>query len=127
MQPNRAKCMQDINNETYNTMNENSEIKRIALNHVRKSLNGKARKIVCLEYPYALVWCESSESGVHNPLTGDLPEYAVIDRETGAIRWTDFADILNEVQRERIEASAAICAAKMGGFLHYTIGTEYPE
>lgn len=53
-------------------MNENIEIKRIELNHVRKSLNGKARKIVCLEYPYVFVWCESPESGATPPRTNKL-------------------------------------------------------
>lgn len=103
---------------------EREAIEQAAINYVKTALNGKAKQIECLQYPCALVWCESLESGVDNPLTHDLPEYAVIDRETGAIRWTEFADMLNDEQRKEIAASAAMCAAKMGGLVHYTIGTK---
>lgn len=97
---------------------------KAAKEHVTNALNGKAHKIVCLQFPCAIVWAESAESGVNDPMTADTPEYAVIDRESGAIRWTEFADLLNADQRARIEASAAMCAAKRAGVLHYTIGTE---
>lgn len=97
---------------------------KAAKEHVTNALDGKARKIVCLQFPCAIVWAESAESGVNDPMTADTPEYAVIDRESSAIRWTEFADLLNADQRARIEASAAMCAAKRAGVLHYTIGTE---
>lgn len=98
---------------------------KAAKEHVTNALDGKARKIVCLQFPCAIVWAESAESGVNDPMTADTPEYAVIDRESGAIRWTEFADLLNADQRARIEASAAMCAVKRAGVLHYTIDTEY--
>lgn len=91
---------------------------KAAKEHVTNALDGKARKIVCLQFPCAIVWAESAESGVNDPMTADTPEYAVIDRESGAIRWTEFADLLNADQRARIEASAAMCAAKLAGMLH---------
>ena len=103
---------------------ERETIENAAKEYVTNALNGQARKIVCLQFPFALVWAESIESGVNDPMTADTPEYAVIDRESGAIRWTRFADLLNADQRARIEASAAMCAAKRELVLHYTIGTE---
>lgn len=97
---------------------------KYAKEYVTNALNGQARKIVCLQFPFAIVWAESIESGVNDPMTSDTPEYAVIDRESGAICWTRFADLLNADQRARIEASAAMCAAKRAWVMHYTIGTE---
>ena len=91
---------------------------------VAKALKGKANEIVCLDFSCALVWAESIESGVDNPMTSDLPEYAVIDKESGAIRWTEFSDLLNADQRAMIKASAAMCASKRAGLVHYTIGSE---
>lgn len=67
--------------------------------YVAAVLNGHAHKIVCLSYPCALVWCESTESGVNDPWGNDLPEYARIDKQTGAITWERHADLLNNEQR----------------------------
>lgn len=106
-------------------MNKEYEaMKQAAKEYVTNALDGHARKIVCLQFPCAIVWAESIESGVNDPMTADTPEYAVIDRESGSIRWTQFADLLSADQRARIESSAAMCAAKCAGLLHYTIGTE---
>lgn len=70
--------------------------------YVCAALNGQARKIVCLSYPCALVWCESAESGVNDPWGNDSPEYARIDKQTGAITWERHADLLNNEQRRQI-------------------------
>ena len=106
-------------------MNKEQEIMvNAAKEYVKKALNGRANKIVCLEFPCALVWAESIESGVDNPMTADLPEYAVIDKKSGNIQWTEFSDLLNADQRSIIEASASMCAAKQAGIVHYAIGTE---
>ena len=106
-------------------MNKEQEaMVKAAKEFVASSLNGMAKKIVCLDFPCALVWAESIESGVYNPMTADLPEYAVIDKESGAIRWTEFSDLLNTDQRALIEASASMCSTGRAGLVHYTIGTE---
>ena len=97
---------------------------KAAKRHVTRALNGRAKKIICLDFPCALVWAESIESGVDNPMTADLPEYATIDKENGAIQWTEFSDLLNTDQRAMIKASAAMCASKRAGLVHYTIGSE---
>lgn len=70
--------------------------------YVGAALNGHARKIVCLSYPCALVWCESTESSVNDPWGNDLPEYARINKQTGAITWERHADLLNNEQRRQI-------------------------
>ena len=103
---------------------EQEFIVKSAKEYVETALNGKANKIVCLNFPCALVWAESIESGVYNPMTADLPEYAVIDKENGVIRWTEFSYLLNTDQRALIEASASMCSTGRAGLVHYTIGTE---
>ena len=70
--------------------------------YVSAALYGHAHKIVCLSYPCMLVWCESSDYGVYDPAGNDLPEYARIDKQTGAITWERHADLLNNEQRRRI-------------------------
>lgn len=97
---------------------EREELMKAAKEHVTNALNGKSRKIVCLQYPCAIVWAESIESGVKNPIEGSTPKYASIDRESGEIRWTEFAELLNADQRKLIELSAVMCTCKCDGLLH---------
>lgn len=103
---------------------EREMMTKAAKRHVTRLLEGRAKKIICLDFPCSLVWAESIESGVDDPMTSDLPEYAVIDKESGAIRWTEFSDLLNTYQRALIEASASMCSTGRAGLVHYTIGTE---
>lgn len=103
---------------------EREMMTKAAKRHVTRLLEGRAKKIICLDFPCSLVWAESIESGVDDPMTSDLPEYAVIDKESGAIRWTEFSDLLNTDQRALIEASASMCSTGRAGLVHYTIGTE---
>lgn len=106
-------------------MNGEREIMtKAAKEYVTSALGGRAKKIVCLEFPCALVWAESVESSVSDPMTSNTPEYAAIDKESGEIKWTRFANLLNEDQRAIIKASAVMCASKCAGLVHYTIGTE---
>ena len=97
---------------------------KAAKEYVETALKGRAKKIVCLEFPFALVWAESAESRVQNPATGDTPEYAIVDKESGNVRWTEFSEMLSSNQRALIEASASMCSTNRAGLVHYTIGTE---
>lgn len=75
---------------------------------VAAALNGQARKIVALDFPGAVVWCESSATGITDPYSHDLPEYARINKQTGAITWERHADLLTAEQREIIIKSAYV-------------------
>ena len=76
--------------------------------YVAAALNGQARKIVALNFPCAIVWCESSDTGITDPYSHDLPEYARINRQTGAITWERHADLLTPEQRKKIILSASV-------------------
>lgn len=78
-------------------------VKRTAArDYVAAALDGHAREIVCLSYPCALVWCESANTRVNDPCIHDLPEYARVDKQTGAISWGLHAHLLSDEQRQRI-------------------------
>ncbi len=70
--------------------------------YVSAALYGHAHKIMCLSYPCKLVWCESFDYGVCDPYGNDLPEYARIDKQTGAITWERHANLLSNEQRRQI-------------------------
>lgn len=74
--------------------------------YIAAALDGQARKIVALCYPCAEVWRESPDTGITDPYTHDLPEYARINRRTGAITWERHADLLTAEQRDKIIKSA---------------------
>ena len=76
--------------------------------YVAAALNDQAHKIVALNFPCAVVWCESSDTGITDPYSHDLPEYARIDRQTGAITWERHADLLTAEQRKKIILSASV-------------------
>ena len=74
--------------------------------YVAAALDGHAHEIVCLSFPCALVWCESASTRVNDPCSHDLPEYARVDKQTGAISWGLYAHLLSDEQRQRITMSA---------------------
>lgn len=74
--------------------------------YVKTHLGGKAHKVICCCFPCMDVYCESISTGVQDPRTADLVEYAKVDNQTGEIHWSEFADLLNEEQRGKIEKSA---------------------
>ena len=76
--------------------------------YVAAALYGQAHKIVALNFPCDVVWCESSDTGITDPYSHDLPEYARIDRQTGAITWERHADLLTAEQRKKIILSASV-------------------
>ena len=74
--------------------------------YISNKLGGKAKKIICCCFPCQDVHCESWYSGVQDPRTAVLVEYAKVDKSSGDIHWTEFADLLDEEQRAAIERSA---------------------
>lgn len=74
--------------------------------YVAAALDGHAREIVCLSFPCALVWCESASTRINDPCSHDLPEYARVDKQTGAISWGLHAHLLSDEQRQHITMSA---------------------
>lgn len=84
------------------------EVQKLASReYIAVALEGKARKIVALDFPCMVVWCESSDTGITDPYCHDLPEYARIDRQTGAIKWERHAGLLSNEQRKRIILAAS--------------------
>ncbi len=80
--------------------------KKAAIFYVAIMLGGRAHDIAILNYPGAILFCESAASGVEDPRRRDLPEYARILRDSGAIHWGEHAEILTAEQRAGIEAYA---------------------
>lgn len=74
--------------------------------YVSNKLEGKAHKVICCCFPCMDVYCESISTGVQDPRTADLVEYAKVDKSSGEIHWTEFAELLNDEQRAGIEKSA---------------------
>ena len=88
------------------------EVQRTAsCEFIAAALNGQAREIVALYFPCTIVWCESCKTGITDPYTHDLPEYARIDLMTGAVTWERHADLLTAAQRKKIIISA-LCIQK---------------
>lgn len=91
-----------------------------AIDGVKARLGYKAQNIIWCEFPCMLVCCESwLVSGVQDPRTADCIEYARIDRETGEIFWTDWADILTGEQRQQVEKQSQKIKFEIGGFIPY--------
>lgn len=93
------------------------DTRQIAINCVKSKLGGKAKKIIFCQFPCILVCCESYESGVQ--YNGDLVEYAWIDRQNGEIKWTEFADLLTEEQRNSVIRKSEIIKSEVGKYVHY--------
>lgn len=74
--------------------------------YVKTRLGNKAHYVICCHVPYMEVHCESWHCGVKDPRTDNLVAYAKVDKQTGEIHWTEFADMINEEQRCEIERSA---------------------
>lgn len=102
-------CGFQPNTAQYITANACRNIQYLAAReYVAAALNGKARKIVALNFPCSVIWCESSDTGITDPYSHDLPEYARIDRQTGALTWSRYSDLLTAEQRKKIIISASV-------------------